>query len=128
MLLGPSKAPARPADVLIVLTDNGTADIAEVNDITDLSVNASSDEHDYTIPVGEVRQYVGGPSGRILVFPGSIDNVTDTRRFAELEKSIVLRQITQYSKPDETHKKTISIKDILLYALIGVLLLAVIFK
>lgn len=127
-MFGRSREVERPSDILVVLSDQGTADIANVHEISDKSIVASSSEHEYTIPVGDVRQYVGGPSGRTLVYAASLDNVQDTQRLAELERSIVLRHITQFTKPDELQSKTISIRDILLYILIGILLLAVVFK
>lgn len=117
----------RPVDQLVILSTDGTADFADVMEITEECIRASSPEHDYSIPVGDVRQFVGGPTGRTLVYAATLDNVQDTKRLAELEKSIVLRHITQYTKP-EMLKKTISIREIMAYVGVAILLLAVVFK
>lgn len=113
-------------DKLVVIDADGTADIATVFTIDDNHLEAESINHDYSIPLADCKTFVG-PMGRIFVLQADNDYVSDTRRLAALEKSIVLRQVTQFDKDREV-KKGIDYKQIALYALIGVLLLGVLFK
>jgi hypothetical protein len=113
--------------MLIVINDENQIDIAEVLEVSDQAVMGRSSDHDYNIPIGDVRQYVGGPTGRTFVYSSTIDNVQDTKRLAELEKSIVLRSITQYTQSEDPGR-SISWREILLYALVAALTLGVIFK
>ncbi|MFD0717672.1 hypothetical protein [Paenibacillus sp. GCM10027626] len=111
----------------VVIIEEGTADIATVFDIDDRAVYAESSSQEYAIPIGDLKPYVGS-SGRIFVLNADADYISDTKRLAELEKSIVLRQVTHYQKPPSEEPTSINIRAILLYVLIGILLLAVIFK
>lgn len=113
-------------DKLVIIDQNGTADIANVYDTDDTKIYAESSSHDYNVPVGDCKAFVGS-TGRVYVLQADSDYVNDTKRLAALEKSIVLRQVTQFEKVRES-KKQIDIKQIMLYALIGILLLGVIFK
>lgn len=114
-------------DKLVVIDENGTADIASVFDRDDQKIYAESSSHDYAVPMGDCKVHVGS-IGRIYVLQADSDYVSDTQRLAALEKSIVLRQVTQFERERTNDKKGIDIKQIMLYALIGVLLLGVIFK
>lgn len=126
-LLTTLKKPVPDRDRVVIYADNGTADIATVYDSDEQALYASSPNQDYAIPISDVKAHVG-PGGRIYHIGATADYVSDTIRLAALEKSMVLRQITQYSKPVEALKGGLNIQKILLYVLIGVLLLAVIFK
>lgn len=115
-------------DLLIVLSSNQTADIATVYEQNDESILAMSNANDYCVPQADVTCYVGS-SGRIYAYGAKEELIQETKRLAALEKSIVLRQITNFNEkliPEEIKK--VSLKEILMYLLIGVLVLAVIFK
>ena len=114
-------------DKLVVIEENGTADIASIYDIDDTRISADSSSHDYSVPLADVQAFVG-PVGRIYVLNADSEYVSDTRRLAALEKSIVLRQVTHFEREKEDEKRRIDIKQIMLFALIAVLLLGVIFK
>lgn len=113
-------------DKLVIIEPNGTADIASVYEVDHEKIYAESSNFDYNVPIGDVKSYVGN-SGRIYVLQADPEYIQDTRRLAELEKSIVLKHVTQFEKVRETNEK-INMKQIMLYVLIGVLLLGVLFK
>lgn len=121
------RKPAPDRDRVVIIEENGVADIATVFDYDDTAVYASSPVEDYAIPIGDLKPFVGS-GGRIYVLNADSEYVRDTQRLAALEKSIVLRQITHFVKPKEDLKGGLRIRDILLYGLIFILLLAVIFK
>jgi hypothetical protein len=127
MIVSKLRKPVPDRDKLVILEEDGTADIATIYNTDDQSVYADSPSQDYAVPVGDLQAFVG-PSGRIFVLRSDAEYVRDTQRLAALEKSIVLRQVTQFQKPPEPEGSGINIRSIMLYALIGVLLLAVIFK
>lgn len=114
-------------DRLVIIENNGTADIARIYDQDDNCLYAESTNHDYAVPIADVKAYVG-PTGRIYVIGAESEYVTDTRRLAALEKSIVLRQVTHFEREKEEDKRKLDIKQLMLYCLIGALLLGVIFK
>lgn len=122
-----SQKPAE-RDRVVILNQDGTADIAYVYDTDDQAIYAESGVQEYAIPVGDtnVKSFVSG-IGRIYVLGADQDYVQDTKRLAALEKSIVLRHVTQFERRIEEGKR-MSVKELLLYALVGILLLAVIFK
>ena len=126
-MLSKLRKPVPERDRVVIIEENGCADIATVYDTDDQAVYASSAAQDYAIPVADLRAHVG-PSGRIFVLSAESDYVRDTERLAALEKSIVLRQVTHYAKPPEDEGKGIRLRDILTYALIFVLVLGLIFK
>lgn len=126
-MLSKLRKPVPDRDRLVIVEENGTADIATVYDIDDQAVYAASNVQDYAIPVGDLRSFVG-PAGRIFLLAADPDYVRDTERLAALEKSTVLRQVTHFQKPQEEAGPGIKIRDILTYGLIFILVLGVIFK
>jgi len=126
-MLSKLRKPVPERDRVVIIEENGCADIATVYDTDDHAVYAASAAQDYAIPIADLRAHVG-PSGRIFVLAAESDYVRDTERLAALEKSIVLRQVTHYAKPPEDDSSGFKIRDILMYALIFVLVLGVIFK
>lgn len=113
-------------DRIVIFEENRTADIAVVYDRDDTTLYASSATQEYAVPLGDVQTYVGD-AGRIYLLGAEPDYVRDTERLAALEKSIVLRQITMFQQPPD-EKNGLNVQKIMLYALIGILLLAVVFK
>jgi hypothetical protein len=83
-------------DVLVILSSNGTAEIAPVLEINEERILAYG-EVEYSVPIGEAKVYIGR-RGRIFTYPASEENITDTKRIAALERSTVLRQITMFEK------------------------------
>lgn len=122
-----NKVEAERRDTLIVLSDNQTAAIATVHDQDAVSVHAASIDQEYTIPLSDLKSYVG-ETGIIYVYKAPEENVEEVRRLAALEKSIVLKQITHFQERTIEENKKISIKEILTYVVGFILLLAVIFK
>lgn len=114
-------------DRVVIIEENGLADIATIIDEDEQAVYAESSVQDYAIPFADLKAYTG-PSGRIFCLQADSDYVRDTERLAALEKSIVLRQITHFEKPPQEDQGGIKLKDIMLYVLIGILVLGVIFK
>lgn len=125
-MIGKLRKPVPDRDRVVIIEENGTADIATVYDSDDISVYADSANQDYAIPLADLTSYVG-PHGRIYTLKAESDYVRDTTRLAALEKSIVLRKVTQFVQPRD-EASGINVKQIMMYALIGVLLLAVVFK
>lgn len=120
--------PAPDRDQVVILESSGIADIATVIDEDNDRVYAVSESQDYSIPIGDLRAYVGS-RGKIYHIGADTDYIADTKRLAALEKSTVLQQITNFkSMPLDDDKSGISVRDILTYALVGILLLAVVFK
>lgn len=120
------KKPVADRDRVVIIEENGTADIATVYDSDDQSVYADSSSQDYSIPLADLTSHVG-PHGRIYILKADSDYVRDTKRLAALEKSIVLRHVTQFVTPRED-TPAFNLKQIMMYVLIGILLLAVVFK
>lgn len=85
-------------ETLVVINDNGTADIATVLDKDHEKVRASSYTSNYVIPLSDLKAFAS-PNGIIYTYPSTHENIEDCQRLADLEKSIVLRQITQYERP-----------------------------
>lgn len=124
-----TKKPVPDRDRVVIFDEGGTADIATVLETDDQALYAASVTQEYAIPLGDIKKVYVGPSGRIYALFADSDYVRDTERLAALEKSIVLRQVTHFQKPlSEPEGSGINLRSILLYAMIGILLLAVIFK
>jgi hypothetical protein len=121
------RKPVPDRDRVVIFSENGTADIAAVIDVDENAVYADSADQEYAIPITDLKSFVG-PSGRIYLLAADQDYIRDTQRLAALERSTVLRQVTQFTKPAAEATGGIKIKEILLYILIGVLVVAVIFK
>lgn len=126
-MLSKLRKPVPDRDQIVIIDEDGVADIAAVYDMDDQAVYAESSVQDYAIPAADLKSYVG-TAGRIFLLAAETQYVRTTKHLAELQKSIVLRQVTHFQKPAEESGPGIRIKDILLYALIGVLVLGVIFK
>lgn len=91
-------------DVLVVISTDGTADIVPVADKNEERILGSGQDGDYSVPLGDVKSYTGR-RGRIFVTPTDLGHVEEYKSIARLEKSTVLRQITQYEPaPDEETK------------------------
>lgn len=95
-MFGRDKEPYAPTDVLCVFAEDGTGAIAPVLEINDERVFAEGESGSYSVPTADVKAFTG-PRGRIFLYPGSTENVTDCKRIAMLERSTVLRQITHFA-------------------------------
>lgn len=127
-MIGKLQKDASPMDQLVIMQDNGTADIANVIDIDHERIFASSSTQDYSVPTSNVTSYVGG-RGRIYVVAAPTEYVDDTKRLAQLEISKTLAQITHYKdNVNAEDKKSISLREILSYVTIFILILGLIFK
>lgn len=84
-------------DLMIVLQEDGAADIATVTEIDDERILARGAEGEYAIPLGDAKRYIG-QHGKVFVYPSTIENISDTKRIARLEVSRVLQQITHFEK------------------------------
>lgn len=113
-------------DKLVIFSDDGTADIATIYDQDHEKVYAESRTQDYSAPIADLKSFVGS-NGRIYTLWAESEYIRDTQRLAALEKSTVLRQVTMFEKP-VAEKEGINWKAIGMYAVFGVMLLAVIFK
>lgn len=116
----------RYKDKVVIVSEDGTADIAAVTRIDEAAIYAASATRSYAIPRADTRAYVG-PAGRIYILAADADYVRDTERLAELERAIVLRQITSYA-PAQSDGSQWRLRDIVLYVIIFVLILGLIFK
>lgn len=81
--------------MMVILRDDGTADLASVVDVSSERVLAEGSDGEYAVPVGDLRSYTT-QSGRVWVYPSTLENVTDCQRIAALERSTVLQQITRF--------------------------------
>lgn len=79
-------------DRLIVFDDGGNCEIYEVDEVTAEAVCV----HGFvTVPKDDCTPYVSS-DGRIWICGANRQYIQETERLAQLEQSIVLRQITQY--------------------------------
>jgi hypothetical protein len=116
------------ADRLVVMSENGTADIAIVTDTDDEKIKAASSGSDYIVPLGDLKAYANS-RGLIYIYPATQDNIEDAKRLAQLEKSIVLKQITQYkTQLQHVDEDKMSFTKIFPYILIVLLLIVVMVK
>lgn len=86
-----------PRDVLVVLSDDGTADIGNVIDFDEQRLLASTHQGEYAVPAADIRSFTGR-HGRIYVYGATWENISDCKRIADLERSTVLKQITHFEK------------------------------
>jgi hypothetical protein len=82
------------ADMLVVIGNDGTADIAKVLEKDGERILAGGDG-EYSVPLENIQSYTGR-RGRIFVAAATLECVTEYKSIARLERSVVLRQITQY--------------------------------
>lgn len=84
-------------DMLIVFDDeNKTSDIVYITDITEDSVMSAGK---YKVP-REDCELTNGPNGLIYFYRAPQRSIIETQRLAQLEKNMVLRQITAYNPPE----------------------------
>lgn len=127
MLLSRKEQEPERRDLLVILSDNQTADIATVYGGTEDAIRAVSPERDYNVPIADLKYFVGH-TGMVYVLGANEQYIQETRRLAALEKSTVLRQVTHFTEIEKAEAKKISIREIAGYVVVFVLLLAVIFK
>jgi hypothetical protein len=100
-------------DILIVFDDEQkTSDIQRIDEIRDNSVYVIGK---YNIPIHDC-EITTGPEGRHFFYRAPSRSVQETKRLAELEKSIVLRQITSYRPPNPPSQ--LDMTKILLFGLV----------
>ncbi|OIJ22055.1 hypothetical protein BKP45_05095 [Anaerobacillus alkalidiazotrophicus] len=103
-------------DVLIVFDDEKkTSDIQRINEIRDNSLYVHGH---YNIPI-EDTEITNSEEGRNFFYRAPSQSITETRRLAQLEKSIVLRHITEYKQPQDENGT-----DITKMLLIGAIIVA----
>lgn len=107
-------------DRVVIMSDNGTADIAYVDDIDNERIMCSSPTADYSIPVADTKAYATS-RGLIYSYPAEHDLIQDTQRIAALERSTVLKQITMYERTVSEPEKVPLLK-ILMYVAIFILI------
>lgn len=83
-------------DLLIVFNeDSRTSDINHITDISDHSITV---EGLYKIPILDC-DITTGKSGRNFFYRAPQKSIVETQRLAQLEKSMILNQITAYEPP-----------------------------
>jgi hypothetical protein len=82
------------SDMLIVISNDGTADIAKVIEKDGQRIFAGGDG-EYSVPLDHIKSYTGR-RGRIFVSSATLECISEYKSIARLERSVVLRQITQY--------------------------------
>ncbi|SFT00489.1 hypothetical protein [Paenibacillus sp. 453mf] len=117
------KEPYAPQDVLCVFKEDGTAAIAPIVDIDGERVFAESLDGNMAVPIADLRAYTG-PKGRIFLYPTTVENVTDCRRIADLERSTVLRQITHFA-PEAAEQDFKPPVGKIAFILVGIILLII---
>lgn len=92
-------------DVLVLISEDGTADIMPVSSVNEERVYGIGADGDVSIPHSHIKSYTGR-RGRIFVTPTDLDHVLEYKSIARLEQSTVLRQITLYEPaPNEDQAK-----------------------
>lgn len=105
-------------DVLIVFDDeNKTSDIQRITDIDGESVTVVGM---YKVPLADC-EVTNGAEGRNFFYRAPAQSITETKRLAQLERNLVLTQITQYKSPVDTGGA-----DFTKIALVGIIVLMII--
>lgn len=91
--------------LIVYNTEQHTADICMVTDVTDTHVIAAGK---YSIPKEDLSVH-SSEKGRVYTLNAPTHIVTEVERLARLEKSIVLQQITNY-KPPEVENPNLDMK------------------
>lgn len=85
-------------DLLIVFdNDKKTSDVVNVTDIDDESVTAVGL---YKVPLADC-EITNSREGRNFFYRAPAQSVDEVRRLAQLERSMVLNQITQFKPPED---------------------------
>ena len=116
-----------PRDTLAVFKEDGTAEIVPVVTINDERLLAgpyAGDGEQYSIPLEHLKSFTG-PTGRIFLYPTTVENVTDCQRIAALERSTVLRQITHFDQQTVIEEKK-PINKLVLFGIAAAVLLFII--
>lgn len=83
-------------DILIVFDDeNKTSSIAHVTNITDDCINTGQ----YKVPLADC-EITTGQAGRNFFYRAPSQSIRETERLAQLERNMVLSQITAYRPPE----------------------------
>jgi hypothetical protein len=82
------------SDVLVIISNDGTADITRVLEKDGERILAGGDG-EYSVPLDHIKSFTG-KRGRIFVNSSTLECVSEYKSIARLERSVVLRQITQY--------------------------------
>lgn len=83
-------------DILIVFDDdNKTSDIQRVSEIREGTIYVTGK---YAVPLQDC-EITTGLEGRNFFYRAPAQSVQETQRLAELERSIVLKQVTAYNPP-----------------------------
>lgn len=87
-------------DILIVFDDEAkTSDIKRINNITEDTLFVTSE---YAVPIGDC-EITNSVNGRNFFYRAPSQSIQETKRLAQLEKSMVLQHITQFKpKPPES--------------------------
>lgn len=87
-------------DVLIVFDDEAkTSDIKRINNIEEDTLFVTGE---YSVPIGDC-EITNSVNGRNFFYRAPSQSVQETKRLAQLEKSMVLKHITQFKpKPPES--------------------------
>ena len=87
-------------DVLIVFDDEAkTSDIKRINNIEEDTLFVTGE---YAVPIGDC-EITNSVNGRNFFYRAPSQSVQETKRLAQLEKSMVLKHITQFKpKPPES--------------------------
>lgn len=88
-----------PTDDLIVIfdDDNKTSVIERISYIQDGNIYVTGK---HAVPVGDAV-LTNGVEGRIFFYKAPEQSIQETRRLAQLERSLVLNQITAYKPPEQ---------------------------
>lgn len=113
-------------DTLVIFSDDGTAEILPVVDKNEERISAGAGGQ-ISVPIGDVANYTG-KRGRVYLYGTTSDNIQDCQRIAALEKSIVLRQITQYEPVELPEGKAIDLTKIMLFVLVAICMIIIAVK
>jgi len=102
-------------DVLIVFDHDKK--ISDINRVDEVDAEKVVVYGKYVVPIADCEITTGG-EGRHFFYRAPTRSIQETNRLAQLERSIVLSQITQYKKPEQNQT------DLTKILLIGVICLA----
>lgn len=106
-------------DRLVVIDiDKRTSDVVYVDHVDDVAVTAAGR---YKVPREDCELF-NSPDGLIYIMKADTQYISETRRLAALEKSVVLRHLTMYNPEPEPNPNL----DFFKWGLFGLLFVAII--
>lgn len=96
----------RTRDYLVYIDpEKRVGDVVAVSDVNHERVlGGDLQGQSYSVPVGDLSVMTGS-RGRVFIYNAPTEMINETKRLAELEKSTVFSQLSQYREPEQKTDK-----------------------